>query len=55
MTETKTIKKIRIAKVQLGDVSQLGDTERIVLVMESRLDKEVFYLVIQTESYEEVK
>ena len=51
---TKTIRQIRIAKVQLGDVTQLGDTERILLAMESRLDKEIFYLIIQTESYEAV-
>ena len=53
-TETKTIRQIRIAKVELGDVTQLGDTERILLAMESRLDKEIFYLIIQTESYEAV-
>lgn len=52
-TETKTVRKIRIVKIQLGDITQLGETETIVLAMESRLDKEVFYLVIQTETYEE--
>lgn len=53
MTQTKTVRKIRIQKVQLGDVTTLHDFERIILGIKAE-GAETFYLVIQTESYEPV-
>ncbi len=54
MTQTKTIRKIRIEKVQLGDVTTLGDYERVILGIKAE-NSEVFYLIIQTESVEPIE